>query len=53
MNLIVPQQAFLNAMRTLCTEHGAVLIFDEVMTGFWAAMRTRLFRDHTGPDDAR
>ena len=34
MNLIVPQQAFLNAMRTLCTEHGAVLIFDEVMTGF-------------------
>ena len=34
MNLVVPQQAFLEAMRTLCTQHGAVLIFDEVMTGF-------------------
>lgn len=34
MNLISPQQAFLDAMRTLCTKHGAVLIFDEVMTGF-------------------
>ena len=34
MNLIAPQQAFLDAMRRLCTEHGAVLIFDEVMTGF-------------------
>ncbi|MFZ4536640.1 glutamate-1-semialdehyde 2,1-aminomutase [Propionivibrio sp.] len=34
MNLVVPQQAFLDAMRRLCSEHGAVLIFDEVMTGF-------------------
>jgi len=34
MNLVVPQQAFLEAMRTLCTQHGTVLIFDEVMTGF-------------------
>ncbi len=34
MNLIAPQQAFLDAMRALCTKHGAVLIFDEVMTGF-------------------
>ena len=34
MNLIAPQQAFLDAMRALCTQHGAVLIFDEVMTGF-------------------
>jgi glutamate-1-semialdehyde 2,1-aminomutase len=34
MNLVVPQQTFLEAMRTLCTRHGAVLIFDEVMTGF-------------------
>jgi len=34
MNLIVPKQEFLQAMRDLCTKHGAVLIFDEVMTGF-------------------
>lgn len=34
MNLIAPQQAFLDAMRALCTKHRAVLIFDEVMTGF-------------------
>ena len=34
MNLVLPQQAFLEAMRKLCTRHGAVLIFDEVMTGF-------------------
>jgi glutamate-1-semialdehyde 2,1-aminomutase len=34
MNLIVPHQAFLQTLRALCTKHGAVLIFDEVMTGF-------------------
>ena len=34
MNLIAPKAEFLEAMRELCTRHGAVLIFDEVMTGF-------------------
>jgi len=34
MNLIAPAPEFLQAMRELCTRHGAVLIFDEVMTGF-------------------
>jgi glutamate-1-semialdehyde 2,1-aminomutase len=34
MNLIAPRPEFLRAMRALCTKHGAVLIFDEVMTGF-------------------
>lgn len=34
MNLIKPRQEFLKSMRELCTHHGAVLIFDEVMTGF-------------------
>jgi len=34
MNLIAPKPEFLHAMRKLCTEHGAVLILDEVMTGF-------------------
>lgn len=34
MNLIVPHMEFLHALRELCSKHGAVLIFDEVMTGF-------------------
>lgn len=34
MNLVVPHMAFLQTLRELCTKHGAVLIFDEVMTGF-------------------
>jgi len=34
MNLIAPRPDFLHAMRHLCTKYGAVLIFDEVMTGF-------------------
>jgi len=34
MNLILPQADFLAAMRELCSRHGAVLIFDEVMSGF-------------------
>ena len=39
MNLIAPQQAFLDAMRKLCSKHGAVLIFDEVMTGFRVGLK--------------
>ncbi|WP_036301287.1 glutamate-1-semialdehyde 2,1-aminomutase [Methylotenera sp. L2L1] len=34
MNLVVPHAEFLQTLRELCTQHGAVLIFDEVMTGF-------------------
>lgn len=34
MNLIKPRPGFLEGLRRLCTEYGAVLIFDEVMTGF-------------------
>jgi glutamate-1-semialdehyde 2,1-aminomutase len=34
MNLIAPRRDFLDAMRKLCDQHGSVLIFDEVMTGF-------------------
>ena len=34
MNLIAPRPEFLRALRELCSEHGALLIFDEVMTGF-------------------
>jgi glutamate-1-semialdehyde 2,1-aminomutase len=31
---IVPDKAFLQELREVCTENGAVLVFDEVMTGF-------------------
>jgi len=34
MNLVAPVPGFLQGLRDLCTRHGAVLIFDEVMTGF-------------------
>jgi glutamate-1-semialdehyde 2,1-aminomutase len=34
MNLVRPAPGFLAGLRELCTRHGAVLIFDEVMTGF-------------------
>ena len=34
MNLVKPKSGFLEGLRELCTRHGAVLIFDEVMTGF-------------------
>jgi len=34
MNLIKPAGEFLQTLRTQCTQHGALLVFDEVMTGF-------------------
>jgi glutamate-1-semialdehyde 2,1-aminomutase len=34
MNLVRATPEFLTRMRALCSEHGAVLIFDEVMSGF-------------------
>ena len=39
MNLILPKREFLDALRALCTKHGAVLILDEVMTGFRVSLQ--------------
>lgn len=36
MNLVKPVAGFLEGLRSLCSQHGALLIFDEVMTGFRA-----------------
>ncbi|MBS2003328.1 MAG: glutamate-1-semialdehyde 2,1-aminomutase [Cyanobacteria bacterium SZAS LIN-5] len=36
--LILPEENYLSKIRDLCTEHGALLIFDEVMTGFRVAL---------------
>ena len=38
MNLVLPGAGFLEGLRALCTQHGAVLILDEVMTGFRVAI---------------
>jgi glutamate-1-semialdehyde 2,1-aminomutase len=37
MGCVPPAAGFLAALRELCTRHGAVLVFDEVMTGFRVA----------------
>lgn len=38
MNCVPPAPGFLAGLRRLCDEHGVVLIFDEVMTGFRVAL---------------
>ncbi|GAB2494833.1 glutamate-1-semialdehyde 2,1-aminomutase [Pseudoxanthomonas sangjuensis] len=37
-NCIPPRAGYLQHLRQLCTQHGALLIFDEVMTGFRVAL---------------
>jgi glutamate-1-semialdehyde 2,1-aminomutase len=34
MGCVLPREGFLQGLRKLCDEHGVILIFDEVMTGF-------------------
>ena len=34
MGVVLPKEGFLQTLRSLCTKHGAALIFDEVITGF-------------------
>ena len=50
MNCIPPLDAFLPALRTLCTQYGSVLIFDEVMTGFRVALGGAQERYNITPD---
>ncbi|MEQ1884341.1 MAG: glutamate-1-semialdehyde 2,1-aminomutase [Bryobacteraceae bacterium] len=38
MGCVPPAPGFLEALRSLCTKHGALLILDEVMTGFRVAL---------------
>lgn len=39
MGFIWPREGFLKGLRQLCTQHGVLLIFDEVMTGFRLSFR--------------
>jgi glutamate-1-semialdehyde 2,1-aminomutase len=50
MNLVLPVHEFLETLREQCTRHGAVLIFDEVMTGFRVALGGAQARYGMRPD---
>ncbi|HTD32793.1 MAG TPA: glutamate-1-semialdehyde 2,1-aminomutase, partial [Candidatus Elarobacter sp.] len=50
MGLVLPQPGFLRALRVLTREFGALLIFDEVMTGFRVARGGVQAREGVLPD---
>jgi glutamate-1-semialdehyde 2,1-aminomutase len=50
MNCIPPVPGFLETLRELCTAHGALLIFDEVMTGFRVGLHGAQGRFGIRPD---
>ncbi|MDM7861236.1 glutamate-1-semialdehyde 2,1-aminomutase [Alteromonas sp. ASW11-36] len=50
MNCIPPVEGFLEGLRAICDEYGAVLIFDEVMTGFRVAQGGAQARYNVEPD---
>ena len=50
MGLVPPEPGFLEGLRALTTEHGALLVFDEVMTGFRLALGGAQARYKIKPD---
>lgn len=50
MGVVPPDASFLRKVRELCTQHGALLIFDEVMTGLRVAEFSAQGRYHIDPD---
>ncbi|WP_071870786.1 glutamate-1-semialdehyde 2,1-aminomutase [Atopomonas hussainii] len=50
MNCVPPASGFLEGLRALCDQHGVVLIFDEVMTGFRVALGGAQARYGVNPD---
>lgn len=50
MNCIPPVPGFLEGLREVCDEHGSVLIFDEVMSGFRVALGGAQARYGVTPD---
>lgn len=55
MGLVLPEEGFLKALRALCDTHGALLIMDEVITGFRRRVRRGAdpFRHHARSDHPR
>lgn len=49
-NCLPPRTGYLQHLRTLCSQHGALLIFDEVMTGFRVALGGAQARYGVTPD---
>jgi len=49
-NCILPREGYLQHLRALCSKHGALLIFDEVMTGFRVALGGAQARYGITPD---
>ncbi|GAB3734521.1 glutamate-1-semialdehyde 2,1-aminomutase [Luteimonas pelagia] len=49
-NCLPPREGYLQHLRALCTRHGAVLVFDEVMTGFRVALGGAQARYGVTPD---
>ena len=50
MNCVPPAPEFLETLRRVCDQHGAVLIFDEVMTGFRVGPQGATGRYGIAPD---
>jgi glutamate-1-semialdehyde 2,1-aminomutase len=50
VGLIEPAKGFLEGLRAVCTKYGALLIFDEVITGFRAALGGAQARYGVTPD---
>ena len=50
MNLVLPRAGFLETLREQCTKHGAVLVLDEVMTGFRVSLGGAQARYGIEPD---
>ena len=49
-NCLPPREGYLQHLRDLCTRHGALLVFDEVMTGFRVALGGAQARYGVRPD---
>ena len=50
MGLVLPKPGFLEGLRAIADQHGSLLIFDEVITGFRAAFGGAQARFNINPD---